>query len=300
MSYKNLLDEIKKALPSQSYLLNSSDRFLHAEAVSLIKGLVPPEELDFNFQSFDMLASEQEKTAFDQILDVLNTVPFFTGRKYVILENSQKIAKKDLKKLETYLQSPSESSVLVLLYEGSLKKDAKESFKGVKQISLDIRESDMPAWIMEKAKLKGLKLSGDAAQYLLAVIGPDLGMLSTEIEKLTLVGKPEIEKGDIAEIIEGKRIFGAFDLINAIRDRDKEKVFRIYSILRETEEPYGLLGALNWQYAQMLGEKNSPKERNYLYDVFRLLNSADLGIKTGGFYPFELLLVKLLRLSPVR
>jgi len=57
---------------------------------------------------------------------------------------------------------------------------------------------------------------------------------------------------------------------------------------------------LNWQYAQMLGEKNSPKERNYLYEVFRLLNSADVGIKTGGFYPFELLLVKLLKLSPVR
>jgi len=300
MSYKNLLDEIKKGLPSQNYLLNSSDRFLHAEAVSLIKGLVPPEELDFNFQSFDMLAAEQEKTAFDQILDVMNTVPFFSGRKYVVIENSQKIAKKDLKKLEGYLQSPSGSSVLVLLYEGSLKKDAKESLRGVRQISLDIREGDMPAWIVEKANLKGLQLSKDAAEYLLAMIGPDLGMLSTEIEKLTLVGKPEIEKGDIAEIIEGKRIFGAFDLINAIRARDKEKVFRIYSILRETEEPYGLLGALNWQYAQMLGEKNSPKERNYLYEVFRLLNSADLGIKTGGFYPFELLLIKLLRLTPGR
>jgi DNA polymerase III subunit delta len=300
MSYKNLLDEIKKGLPSQSYLLNSSDRFLHVEAVSLIKALIPPGELDFNFQSFDMLSSEQEKPGFDQILDVVNTIPFFSSRKYVVIENSQKIAKKDLKKLETYLQSPSGNSVLVLLYEGSLKKDAKESFRGVKQISLDIRENDMPAWIIEKARLKGLSLSKDAAEYLLALIGPDLGMLSTEIEKLTLVGKPEIEKSDIAEIIEGKRIFGAFDLINAIRNRDKEKVFRIYSILRETEEPYGLLGALNWQYAQMLGEKNSPKERNYLYEVFSLLNSADLGIKTGGFYPFELLLVKLLRLSPAR
>ncbi|MBI5075653.1 MAG: DNA polymerase III subunit delta [Nitrospirae bacterium] len=300
MSYKNLLDEIKKALPAPCYLINSSSRFLHAEAASLIKGLVPPEELDFNFQSFDMLSPEQEKTAFDQVLDVLNTVPFFAGRKFVVIENSQKIAKKDLKKLEGYLQSPSKSSVLVLLYEGTLKKDAKESFAGVKQITVDIRESDMPAWIVEKAKLKGLKLSGDSAEYLVAMIGPDLGMLSTEIEKLTLVGKADIEKGDIAEIIEGKRSFGAFDLINAIRDRNKEKVFRIYSILRETEEPYGLLGALNWQYAQQLGEKNSPRELNYLYEVFRLLNSADLGIKTGGFYPFELLLVKLLRLSPAR
>lgn len=300
MSYKNLLDEIKKGLPSPGYLLNASDRYLHAEAGALIRGLVPPAELDFNFQSFDMLSPEQEKTAFEQILDVLNTAPFFGGRKYIVIENSQKIAKKDLKKLEAYLQGPSESSVLVLLYEGSLKKDAKESFKGVKQISLDIRESDMSAWIVEKAGQKGLNLARVAADYLLAVIGPDLGMLSTEIEKLTLVGKSEIGKADIAEIIEGKRSFGAFDLINAIRARDKEKVFRIYSILRETEEPYGLLGALNWQYAQMLGEKNSPQERNYLYEIFRLLNSADLGIKTGGFYPFELLLVKLLKLSPGR
>jgi DNA polymerase-3 subunit delta len=297
MSYKNLLDEIKKGLPAQSYILTSSDRFLHAEATSLIRGLVPLEELDFNFQPFDLLSPEQEKATFDQILDVLNTVPFFAGRKYVVIENFQKAAKKDLKKFEAYLRSPSESSVLILLYEGALKKDAKEMLKGVKQIVLDIREGDMPAWIREKAKLKGLNLSEDAAGYLLATIGPDLGMISTEIEKLTLVGKPVIGKDDIAEIIEGKRTFGAFDLINAIRERNAEKVFRIYSVLRETEEPYALLGALNWQYAQMLGEKNSPGERDYLYEVFRLLNSADMGIKTGGFYPLELLLVKLLRLS---
>ncbi len=300
MSYKNLLDEIKKGFAASAYILNSSDRFLHAEAVSLIRRLIPPGEIDFNFQSFDMLSPEQEKISFDRILDVLNTAPFFGGRKYVVVGNSHKIAKKDLKKLEAYLLSPSDSSVLVLLYEGSLKRDAKEGFKGAKQISLDIREADMPAWIIQKAGQKGLSLSKDAAEYLVAVIGPDLGMLSTEIEKLTLVGRPDIEKGDIAEIIEGKRIYGAFDLINAIRARDREKVFRIYSVLRETEEPYGLLGALNWQYSQLLGDKNSPKERNYLYEVFRLLNSADLGIKTGGFYPFELLLARLLRLTPAR
>lgn len=299
MSYKNLLDEIKKGLPSGSYLLTSSDRFLHTEAVSLVKGLVPPAELDFNFQSFDMLSAEPEKTTFNQILDVLNTVPFFGGRKYVVVGNGQKIVKKDLEILGIYLQSPSASSVLVILYEGNLKKDLKERFRG-KQISLDIREGDMPAWVIAKAHLKGMKLSDDAAEYLVAVIGPDLGMLSTEIEKLTLIGKSEIEKDDIIEIIEGKRIFGAFDLVNALRNRDKERVFKIYSSLRETEEPYGLLGALNWHYVQMLGEKKSPRERNYLYEVFRLLNSADLGIKTGGFYPFELLLVKLLRLSPGR
>ena len=126
MSFKNLLDEIKKGLPSGSYLLTASDRFLHVEAAALVRDLVPSEERDFNFHTFDLLSAEQEKPSFDYILDVVNTVPFFTGRKYVVVENFQKTAKKDMKKIEGYLQNPSESAVLVLLHEGSLKKDAKQ------------------------------------------------------------------------------------------------------------------------------------------------------------------------------
>jgi DNA polymerase-3 subunit delta len=300
MAYRELLEAIRKGLPAKSYIFSAADRFLHAEAAGLVRGIVPQEERAFNFHAFDLLSAELEKPSFDQILDVVNAVPFFSGRKYVLIENFQKAVKKDLKKLEDYFQHPSESTVLILLHEGSLKKDVKESLTGVKHIVLDIREADMPAWIKEKAGLKGLDLSRNAAEYLLAVIGPDLGMLSTEIEKMMLLGKTAIEEEDIREITEGKRTFGAFDLINALRSRDVEKTFRIYSVLRETEEAYSLLGALNWQYAQMMGDKKSPGEKDYLYNVFRLLNRADMGIKTGGFYPLELLLVRLLRLSAPR
>ena len=300
MSYRQFLDEIEKGLPSKNYVLTSSDHFLHAEAATLVRDLVPPEERDFNFHSFDLLSPEQESASLDRILDVVNTVPFFAGRKFVVIGNFQKTAKKDLKKMEDYLQRPSETTVLVLLHEGSLKKDAKDLLGKARQIVLDIREAEIPAWIGAKAKLKGLDISREAVAYLLAVIGPDLGMLSTEIEKLTLAGRPSIGQDDVAEIVEGKRTYGAFDLINAIRARDAEKTFRIYGILRETEEPFGLLGALNWQYAQLMEAKNSPGEKEYLYKVFHLLNRADVGIKTGGFYPLEMVLVKLLRLSAPR
>lgn len=297
MSFRNFLDEIKKGLPARNYILTASDRFLHFEAASVVRELLPSGERDFNFHSFDLLASEPEKISFGKILDVLNTVPFFGGRRYVVIENFQKALKKDLNTLQTYLQNPSESCVLILLYEGSLKKEIKEGMKGLKQIMLDVREGDMTVWIRERAKLKGLNLSEETARYLLAIIGPDLGMLSTELEKLTLLGKSSPEMADIAEMIEGKRTYGAFDLIHAIRSRDVEKTFRIFSILRETEEPYGLLGALNWHYSQMVGGKTAPGEKDFAYKAFQLLFSADTGIKTGGFYPFELLLIKLLRLS---
>jgi len=300
VAYRDLLDAVKKGLPAKSYMLTAADRFLHVEAARLVKDLVPPAERDFNFHPFDLLSSDKDKTSFEQILDVMNTVPFFAGRKYVLIENFQKAAKKDMKKLADYLLNPSETTALVLLHEGSLKKDTKEVLKGVKHIVLDIREGEIPAWISATARLKGLNVSRAAAEYLLAVIGPNLGMISTEIEKFQLIGKTSIETDDIRELIEGKRTYGAFDLIHALRERDAERAFAIYAVLRETEEAFSLLGALNWHYAQLLNERNSPAERDYLYSVFRLLNRADMGIKTGGFYPLELLLVELLRLSVPR
>jgi DNA polymerase-3 subunit delta len=297
MSFRNFTDEIKKGLPSSNYLLVSSDYFLHTEAVSLIKGLVPPGERDFNFHSFDLLSSDNDKLPFEQILDVLNTASFFSGRKFVVLENVQKLLKKDIQSLECYLQNPSEGSVMIMLNAGALKKELKERVRGAKQIVLDIREKDIPAWLQERTGLKGSEISDSTAAYLLGVVGPDLGMLSSELEKLVLTGSSKIEKKDIVEVVEGRRTYSTFALIDAIKARDAERTFKIYGVLKETEEPYSLLGALNWQYGQSSGF-NTPADRDYYYKVFDLLHKADTAVKSSGtYYPVELLLVRLLRLS---
>lgn len=294
MSYRNFLEELKKGMPSSRYILSSSDPFLHSEAVSLLKELVPAGEREFSFEVFDIL--NLNSVTFDQILDVLNTVPFFSGRKFVVIENVQKLLKKDIVKLRQYLSNPSEGSVLVMLHAGAVKKDFAES-GGMKQIVLDISNRELPSWLKAKAKSKGLEIPDAAIDYLIGTIGPDLGLLASEIEKCALIGKPIIDRQDIAEIVEGKRKYGIFDLVNALRARDAESVFRIYRVLKETEEPYGLLGAINWQYGRLLAGSNKPKDREYLYRVFSILNSADVAIKSSGdSYPMELLLARLVRL----
>ena len=92
--------------------------------------------------------------------------------------------------------NPSEGSVLILLNAGTLKKELKERARGAKQIVLDIREKEIPAWLQERARLKGFEISEATAAYLLGVVGPDLGMLSSELEKLMLTGEhKDREKG---------------------------------------------------------------------------------------------------------
>jgi DNA polymerase III delta subunit len=298
MSFQAFLNEIEKGLPSLVYLFHASDIFLNREAIKVIKKLVPEGERDFNLHLFDFSREADEKTPFEQIFDTVNTVPFFGKRRFVIwLGNLKGFSKKDLKRLESYISNPAPHSVLFLFHEGVLKKEMRENFRGVDTISLDMRETEIPSWICHRAKLKGLEMSDDVADYLLGLKGPDLGLLSAEIEKISLLGKQRVSVDDISEVIEGGGFYTPFDLVDALEEKNADKVFRIYKVLKETTESYTLIGILNWLYGRNLSARSRTKGNKYLLKVFEVLNKADIDIKSSGRdFPLEYLLVKLLRI----
>ena len=302
MSFRAFLKEIEKGLPSPVYLLQAADPFLVREAIETIKGLVPEAERDFNLQVFDLSTAGEEGVTFGQILDVANTVSFFGGRRFTLIAgNFQKLPKKDLERLNQYLSNPATGAAFVMLHSGSLTRDSKGKFGKVHLISLDLRAAEIPSWLRQRALTKGIEMSGEAIDYLMEIIGPDLGMLSSEVEKISMVGKKKIDTDDVSEIATGERLYSIFDLVNALRAKDAERVFRIYKTLRETSDDYGLIGALNWQYGRNLHADGSPAEKEYFLRVFELLHGADVDIKSSGrTFPMEYLLVKLLRLKEAR
>jgi|Deesub1362A_J573_1020465.scaffolds.fasta_scaffold00004_312 DNA polymerase-3 subunit delta len=288
MSIKGFFEELKKGLKAPAYLLYSGEKFLLKEALFSIKNTIPETERDFLFNVFDT----EDAVPVEQIVDILYTVPFIGGRKIVVVENSQKFSDSDIKKLARYISEPSPDSVLVLLNSSNVKKSHREALKGAKLIPLEIREKELPFWIKEKASRKGLILTADAVEYLIGTVGPDAGVLSSEVEKLTLAGKKTLDADDIREIVKGSGGgYDVFDLIDALKRKNAEMVFRIYKTLSETQEPSLLLGALNWHYGRL---PESWKEKT---KVFALLNEADIMIKSsGGAFPLEYLLVRLLQL----
>lgn len=290
MSIKKFFDELRGGLKAAAYLLYCEEDYLLKEALLTIKKTVPEAERDFLFHSFNMDSPEQPASV-EQILDVLNTVPFFGGRQTVAVENAQKIPDREARKLAAYISKPSPDSVLLILNAGTLKKTRREMLKGAKAFSLDIKERDFPFWIKEKASRRGLTLTVDAVRYLMGTIGPDAGLLSSEIEKLALSGKDRLGAGEIAEMVKGPGGYDVFDLVEALRAKQADRVFRIYRALSETQEPHALLGALNWHYGRFTG-KRGEKAR-----IFSLLSEADFMIKSsGGAYPLEYLLLRLLQI----
>ncbi len=178
-----------------------------------------------------------------------------------------------------------------MLSSGTLKKTLKEALKGAKAIPLDIREREIPAWLGQRASSRGISLTPDAVDYLIGTVGPEAGLLASEVEKLAMSGKKKLDAPDIKEIVKGSGGYDVFDLIDAIKARDADTAFKIYRSLSEVQDPYGLLGALNWHYERVASKwKNREK-------VFSILNEADVMMKSsGGAYPVEYLLVRLLRL----
>jgi DNA polymerase-3 subunit delta len=297
MSFQTFLNEIEKGLPSLVYLLHASDTFLNREAIRSVKKLIPAEEREFNLHIFDFSRETDEKTSFEQIFDVADTAPFFGKRKFVVfLGNLHGLSRKDLKRLDSYISNPASFSVLMIFHEGVLKKEMRERFKCLKIISLDIREAEIPSWIQHRAKLKGLEISDDIADYLLGLKGPDLGLLSAEIEKISFLGKQKVNVNDISEIIEGGGFYTPFDLVKAIEEKNAEKVFRIYKSLRKKTENYSLIGILNWLYSRKFPPHSRQRGNEYLLKVFETLNTADIDIKSSGReFPMEYLLIRLLR-----
>lgn len=296
MSIKTFLQEIDKGLTSPAYLIYAENEYPIEEALSAVKRTIPETEMPFNFNVFDMDSADSIPTA-GEITDTLNTVSFFGSRRYVVIRNLQKISTKEFKKFQSYIANPSPNSIFLMSYTGTLKKEMKESTKGLKTICLDIRENDLPVWIKEKIRQKGITIKDDAVEYLIEVVGDDIGLLSSELEKLASFGNETITISGIKEIVEGSRDYSVFDLTNALREKNVEKVFRIYRALSETTEPFNILGAINWLYSKMSLQANDNRQRKDFSRAFKILNDADIQIKTsGGTYPMEHLLIRLLRL----
>jgi DNA polymerase-3 subunit delta len=299
MSYRAFLSEIEKGLPAPVYLFSVTDPFLQKEAIDGIKGLVPENERDFNLHIFDLSAQGDETPTVTATVDVANTVSFFGGRRItIIIANLQKLIKKDVERLNHYLENPAPNSGFIIFHQGTFGKQIRNKFKGLKPVPLDIRESEVHHWMKQRARMKGIQISEEAIDYLISLIGSDLGLLSSEIDKIALLGITRININDISDIITGGRVYGIFDLVNALRQKAPEKVFKIYRVLKETSDDYSLIGALNWQYGRFIKAESKQKEQEHFLRIFELLNAVDLDIKSSGrTYPVEILLIKLLRLQ---
>lgn len=224
------------------YLIYGSEELRLEQALARLKRLVEEvADLDFNMDTFD-----GENADADDVIAAANTLPFASERRLVIVKNVDKMNKDALEAFAAYSGDPSPTTVLVLV-AAKLAKNTR-LFKAVDKLGgaaeyAAPRKADYPSEVRGMFESKGKRISGDAAELLVASVGYDLRRLAAEVDKtISFVGdKADISRQDIEDVVATTASTSVFEFVDAIADRNVGRSMRLLGLLLgEGESVYGL------------------------------------------------------------
>ncbi len=212
MKYDNLRafeKHLEACIPGQFadlYLILSKEDFDRSAAVkattaALLKGC---QCIDLALKTFD-----GESLSLDALLDELNTLPFLTDRKVVLVQRVDNAKKAITKALEEYLANPNRAVKLVMSAEAVAanttfyKKSEKTGVVlSIPQKKAWEKEKDLYDCVMDHIAKAGKRIDPRAAQLLVKQTGLDQGLLKMELEKLLCYvnEQPEITPAAVSAI----------------------------------------------------------------------------------------------------
>lgn len=203
-----------------------------------IEKLIPQEQKDFNF---DLIYGGESSTA--NVLNIAQSYPMMAEKRIVIVRDFLKLNDNSegegIKEFTGYFENPIPTTILCLIdtkfpdkrrdpgkYLNKNKDNGKFSIHEFEKID----ERNLADWIIDWARHSHKRqINPDAAQVLGQLVGPDLKLLSSEIDKLcTFVDTSEpIEVGHVKKITQSYRDFNVIELKNAVIKRDLDQALRI-------------------------------------------------------------------------
>lgn len=298
----------KKFLPV--YFIFGEDSFQVKNTLAVIEKAIQPEITS----DFDRHVFYGSTCNVLEIIDFSLSFPFGPGKKLVVVKEFEKV--KDTAKLNNYLNSAPDFTVLVLIHEEGIRSFENKFFKKLIEQgwifeAKELKADGLADWAVSYISSKGKKLSGANAAYLVELTGENRSILEMQLEKMLtyLEDKTEITFEMIQSHVISSKEYTIFDLQNAIAVRDKEKAFRVGYNLLERENIIPVIAFLNKYFTGLaqiteLNEKKMPdaeaarivgtipyyysgykSARDYydnkkLYRISKALLEADLSVKS--------------------
>lgn len=170
------------------FLFGSAPFLCEEAAAAIVAAHVDPATRDFNL---DQLRGGEVKA--ETLGSVLETPPLMAQWRVVVVREAQALATSPHLKesVEALVRGPPPGLALILIAQ--IPERSKAQFyerlkRGARAVELNAPdESDLPAWLIERAEAAGLELELEAARALAAAVGVQPGTLARELEKLAEV-----------------------------------------------------------------------------------------------------------------
>ncbi len=252
--------------------VGGAERAFVDEAVEAVRKQVLSSGLaDFNH---DRLSARS--TNLDKILAQANTLPVMASMRLVELHEAEAISADDLVALESYLKSPTKTTVLLFVFD---QLDARQKMpKLLDQFAIVYKfdhpkDDQMHGLIRHRAQRFGLHIDDDAAALLTMTVGADVSMLERALEKLAIaVDGGRVSAREIGLHVTSTRVEDAFLLGRAVVLGDlKQASISLAKLKAAREVPLKLVGMLAWQLRQVLRARVMLDDRKSEQEISKTL-----------------------------
>ncbi len=243
------------------YVLNGKDESLvGAQVQRLLDELIEPEQ-----RVTGLLDVDGPDVSLADVLDELRTLPFLAEKRVVVIRKADDFISRDHNRqlLEKYFDAPCPTGILVLVvrsWRSNTKLARKLKRVGVLISVTQPKRQELPQRLREYSRdAHDMNLNRNAAELLVDLAGDDLTRLYSEIDKLSLFaeGAKSITPEHIEQLIGHNRMFGAFEVIDAILTGDParaaDRLRRMFADDKSTE--YTVVGAFAFHLRRMFQAK---------------------------------------------
>lgn len=228
MSVEKIISDWKKGSFKPLYWLEGEEEYFIDKAVDYAEHHI----LSDSESSFNLSIFYGKDANWPDVVNACRRYPMFAERQVVILKEAQQM--REIEKLESYIENPLSSTVLVVSYKDK-KLDARKKFsklvkeKGVLLSTKKMYDNQLPEWTQELVQSKGLAITQKGLTLLVDHIGNDLTRIENEIDKLAVnLGKrTSINEDDIENYIGVSKEFNVFELQSALAAKNLSAAIRI-------------------------------------------------------------------------
>jgi DNA polymerase-3 subunit delta len=183
-------------------------------------------------RGLDLHLFSGEEHGSQEILRAAETMPMLSKYRVVMVSDADRMDKEKVGALVDYIRKPSASTCLILSGHtlGQWKDYRTEIGKAGKVVECSrLKGQVLSSWIKNRMIDQNKRLSEDAVEYLIEVVGDHLHDLDNALEKILLnVGeKKMIELSDVEEITSEVKLSTIYDLTDAIGHQNLEKALGI-------------------------------------------------------------------------
>jgi DNA polymerase III subunit delta len=206
----------------------------------------------------------------EDIVSTAKRYPMMAERQVVIVKEAQDLSR-TIDKLESYVENPMLSTVLVFCYKYKSLDKRKKMTKVIAKIgvvyeSKKLYDNQVGDWIKRVLSGKGYSIEPKANAMLVEFLGTDLSKINNELEKLQII----LPKGStitpqhIEENIGFSKDFNIFELRKAIGDRNQLKAYTIVDNFAQNpkDNPMVLTTSLVFSFFVQLLKYHGLKDKN--------------------------------------